>query len=63
MGRIKSESIGPGHCGLSIAVEDRPDDYVQLNSNGKDTGSAGWSWYCENFLGGPQWLPLGDHNA
>lgn len=28
----------------------------RLNAHGPDSGEPGWSWYCENFSGGPRWL-------
>lgn len=62
-GLIRAESPGFCHCGLSIAVDGGGEDRVQLNSNSSDSGSTGWEWLCEDFDGGPKWLPLGDHNA
>jgi hypothetical protein len=62
-GVIRAESYGSCSCGLSIAVDGGDDDYVQLNMDSKDSGSHGWAWLCENFLGNPAWLPLGDHNT
>jgi hypothetical protein len=60
-GVIDSEWDGFLHRGLKIAVDGGGESFVQLNSNGRDTGDAGWSWWCENFAGGAGWLPLGDH--
>lgn len=60
-GTIKSDYEGFMHRVLTIKVDGEKDDSVQLNSNGPDTGSSGWEWYCENFCDGPTWLPLGDH--
>lgn len=60
-GVIRSDYAGFLHRTLSIKVDGGGDDSVQLNSNGPDTGTPGWEWYCENFCGGPRWLVLGDH--
>jgi hypothetical protein len=62
LGTITSEFEGFLHVMLTISVHGGGDVYVQLNSNSKDSGDAGWAWYCPNFAGGPAWLPLGDHN-
>ena len=58
-GAIASDFEGFLHRAVTIKVNGGPDAYVQLNSNGPDTGEAGWSWWCENFSGGARWLPLG----
>lgn len=62
-GAIRSDYSGFLHRALSIKVDGGGEDFVQLNSNGPDTGSPGWEWCCEDFDGGPKWLPLGDHAA
>lgn len=61
-GVIAAESISDGHCHLSIAVEGSVDVLVQLSQDGKDSGTLGWEWLCESFLGKPAWLPLGDQS-
>lgn len=61
-GVITHDDEGVRHRRLTISVEDGTEDCVQLNPNGKDGGSPGWSWWCENLIGGARWLPLGDHN-
>lgn len=65
-GEIGSDYEGFLHRHLTIKVDGGEDDWIQLNSNGSDTGSRGWEWWCENF-NGPDghpgaWLVLGDHN-
>ena len=62
-GIIKDEWVGFCHVGLKISVDRGGTAFVQLNTNGKDTGEAGWEWWCENFNGGPRFLPLGDHTS
>lgn len=62
-GKITGEYTGFCHASLTITVTDGEAATVQLNSNGPDTGETGWEWWCEEFSGGPCWLPLGDHNA
>jgi hypothetical protein len=47
---------------LRIEVDGGGEALVRLNTRGSDGGAGGWSWYCDNFSGGPAWLPLGDHN-
>lgn len=61
-GVITSDYEGFLHRSLCIELEGGGEAFVQLNSNGPDTGEVGWSWWCENFSGGARWLPLGDHN-
>lgn len=67
-GVIYEDFEGFGYRYLSIAVDgvdkdsDDANDHIQLNSDCKDSGSAGWEWLCENFAGGAKWLTLGDHN-
>jgi hypothetical protein len=58
-GCITGEYLGFCHVGLTIAVAEAKDSYVQLNTNGPDTGDAGWEWWCHNFSGGGKYLPLG----
>ena len=60
-GVIASDYAGFMHRALQINVVGAEDAYVQLNSDGPDSGEAGWSWWCENFSGGARWLALGDH--
>lgn len=62
-GRIASDYEGFGHRVLTLAIHGKPDAHVQLNAWGNDSGEAGWSWLCEDFQGGPKWLPLGDHHT
>lgn len=58
-GFIGSDYEGFLHRSLRIDIEDGGEAFIQLNSNGPDTGEAGWSWWCENVSGGARWLPLG----
>lgn len=62
-GIIRGEDDTCGYCTLTIKISDGSLDEVTLNSEGKDFGSLGWEWYCENFDGGARWLKLGDHNS
>ncbi|MEC4339595.1 hypothetical protein VPH13_12805 [Stenotrophomonas pavanii] len=62
-GSIVGQYAGFLHLGLSIRCSDGTDARVQLNANGRDTGEAGWEWWCSNFSNGPCWLPLGDQPA
>jgi hypothetical protein len=62
-GVIASDYVGFCHAGLSIRVDGGGEAFIQLNTNGPDTGEAGWEWWCENFDGGARWLTLGDHAA
>ena len=48
-GVIASDYAGFMHRALHINVVGAEDAYVQLNSDGPDSGEAGWSWWCENF--------------
>jgi len=63
-GVIRSGS--PGFCFVMLFIidNDGTTDMVQLNTNGPDTGSTGWSWcYRDEQDGEPeQWGWLGDHN-
>lgn len=61
-GVIRSEFAVLWYLTLTIKVSDGTEDKVELNADGKDGGSLGWEWWCENFSGGACWLPLGDHN-
>jgi hypothetical protein len=61
-GVIRSEDMVLSYCTLTIRVSDGSLDTVELNGRGKDSGSLGWEYYCEDFDGGPRWLTLGDHN-
>ena len=36
--------------------------FVQLNSNGPDTGETGWSWKLAHEGDPERWGWLGDHN-
>lgn len=60
-GVITGDWPGFLHRLLAITVDGGGEAHVQLNSNGRDSGEAGWEWYCETFDGGARWLPLGDH--
>lgn len=60
-GSIVSDYEGFLHRVLTIDVVGGGESFVQLNSNGPDTGEAGWSWWCEEFSEGARWLKLGDH--
>lgn len=62
-GRITQEWPGFCHVGLRIVCVDETIAYVQLNTNGRDTGEPGWAWWCENFSTGPRFLPLGDQGT
>lgn len=65
-GVIKIDSPGFCHRGLFIECDDGSKGYVQLNSNGKDSGDVGWEWLCAGTGGDPsfrsRWAFLGDHN-
>ncbi|MFK4706059.1 hypothetical protein ABIC83_002898 [Roseateles asaccharophilus] len=64
-GKITSDYEGFLHRALSIEVDGGGSDYIQLNSDAKDSGSLAWEWWCAEFDGpsGPgAWLVLGDHN-
>ena len=60
-GSIRHDNEGFLHSALFINVDGGGEDFVQLNSNGPDTGSPGWEWYSEHSDGGPKWITLGDH--
>lgn len=63
-GTIKREAPGFCHVGLFIVDDDGGTDFVQLNTNGPDTGSAGWSWKWRDAEDSEseEWGWLGDHN-
>ncbi len=53
----------PGWCWVDLHIEHdgKTIGTVSIIANGTaDKGDRGWEWLCENFNGGPQWLPLGD---
>ena len=58
-GVIAADYSGFLHRVLTIRVDGGGEGRVQLNSDGPDTGEAGWSWWCE-FDGGARWLTLSD---
>lgn len=60
-GIIVSDYAGFLHAALMIRVDGGGESFVQLNTNGPDTGEAGWQWWCENFDGGAKCLQLSDH--
>jgi len=62
-GTIRTEVRGFLHLGLKIEIDggDKT-DWVQLNANGQDTGSKGWSWDAAHPGEPENWMPLGDHN-
>lgn len=62
-GVIRIESVGFGHVSLHIDADDNSKAVVWLNARDLDGGAQGWAWLCENFDGGPHWLPLGNHNG
>ena len=62
-GVVRDTYSGFLHVGLHLSVNDGERAYVQLNSDGPDSGETGWQWFCETFDGGPAWLPLGDHSG
>ncbi|MBA9846779.1 hypothetical protein [Ralstonia pickettii] len=63
-GVIRSESCGFCFVGLTIAIDGiEGTEWVQLNSNGPDTGAFGWCWNASIGEEPENWLPLGDHNS
>lgn len=61
---IRSESCGFCFVGLTIAIDGiEGTEWVQLNSNGPDTGAFGWCWNASIGEEPENWLPLGDHNS
>lgn len=53
----------PGFCciGLKIRIDGSgEDDWVNLNSNGPDTGTPGWQWNASVEAHVERWLALGD---
>ncbi len=63
VGKVIETYSGFLHVGLHLSVDDGGRAYIQLNTQGADSGDAGWQWFCEHFDGGPAWLPLGDHSG
>lgn len=61
-GVIRAEYVGFGYVLLNIDATNGSEAVVLLNAHSGDGGATGWAWLCENFSGGPHWLPLGDHN-
>jgi hypothetical protein len=64
-GEIRGEYAGFCHVALEIAVDgSAATARVQLNTNGPDTGEAGWMWCWHEAEGGgkAEWAYLGDHN-
>lgn len=57
-GRITAEWVGFCHTGLKIQVEGGGEAIVQLNTDGPDSGDAGWSWWHEGD--GGSWYRLDD---
>lgn len=64
-GRVRSDAVTFGGCDLHIVDNAGGSHTVFLSgiSRLQDGGASGWQWYCENFAGGPHWLPLGDHSG
>ncbi len=62
-GKIKREAPGFCHVGLFIIDTDGGTAYVQLNSNGPDSGETGWSWMFAHQSDPECWGRLGDHNS
>ncbi len=61
-GDYAGDYVGFCHRSLTITVDGGGKDYVQLNTDGPDSGAVGWEWFSEGFSSEPTWLPLGDHN-
>lgn len=61
-GTIKWEAPGFCHVGLFIIDTDGGTAFVQLNTNGPDTGEAGWSWMLAHDGDPERWGWLGDLN-
>ncbi|WP_186214791.1 hypothetical protein [Burkholderia gladioli] len=63
-GIIVRECPGFCHVGLKIRVDGSDaDDWVNLNSNGPDTGTPGWEWNASVEAHIEKWLPLGDFTS
>lgn len=62
-GVITSDSVGFCHRSLTIRVDGQEKtEYLQLNSDGTDSGALGWQW-LRSREGEPEaWALLGDHN-
>ena len=61
-GSIKREAPGFCHVGLFIVDNVGGTAFVQLNTNGPDTGETGWSWMLAHEGDPERWGWLGDHN-
>lgn len=62
-GSIIGEYEGYLHRVLTIKVDKFDDEeFVQLNSNGKDSGSIGWKWMYSSASKTEAWGTLGDHS-
>tara|TARA_R110000782_G_C14538090_1_gene383381 strand:- start:232 stop:513 length:282 start_codon:yes stop_codon:yes gene_type:complete len=61
-GKIRREFPGFCHVGLFIIDDDGGTAFVELNSNGPDTGESGWSWMMAHDGEPDRWAWLGDHN-
>lgn len=61
-GQISEEFVGMGFVTLTLSPDQGADEVVTLLPDGSASGSSGWHWYCENFSGGPRWLPLGNQH-
>ncbi len=48
---------------LHIQCSDGTKATVTLNARGRDSGEAGWQWWCPDFGGRQAWLPLGEQGA
>jgi hypothetical protein len=48
---------------LHIKCEDGTKAKVKLNALKRDSGDAGWQWWCPEFAENPAWLPLGEQGA
>lgn len=62
-GKIGTESRGFCFVGLKIVIDGSDaTEWVQLNTNGPDTGAKGWLWDASTEGEPEWWCPLGDHN-
>lgn len=62
-GIITSEFVGFMHVALTITIEGTAEtEYLQLNSDGKDSGALGWNWRYSREGEPEAWAHLGDHN-
>lgn len=48
---------------LHIKCVDGSKAMVKLSGIGRDTGEAGWQWWCPEFCFGEAWIPLGELGA